>query len=261
MTGFSAALWAESLKARRSRMPWLTLLGSLGVPLVGGLFMLILKDPAWARRMGLITAKAQLRAGTADWPTLFGLLTQAVAIGGMVLFGLVAIWVFGREWSDRTVKDLLALPTTRAAVVGAKLVVIVTWSAILAVVIFSLGLLVGMAVGLPGWSSGLAVDSASRFALIAFLTIMLAIPFGWAASAGRGYLPPIGAMFLVIFLAQILAAIGWGSYFPWSIPGLASGAAGPEAASMVVGSYVLVVLTGIAGAAGTLAWWQIADHT
>lgn len=261
MTGFPAALWTEILKARRSRMPWLTALGSLGAPLVGGLFMMILKDPALALRMGLITAKAQLRAGTADWPTFFGMLTQSVAIGGMILFGLVAIWVFGREWSDRTVKDLLALPTTRAAVVGAKLVVIVAWSAILAVVMYSVGLVVGMTVGLPGWSSGLALDSAVRLALIGFLTIMLALPFAWAASAGRGYLPPIGAMFLAIFLAQILAATGWGSYFPWSVAGLASGAAGPEAASMGAGSYILVVLTGIAGAAGTLVWWQIADHT
>ena len=92
--------------------------------MVGGLFMVILKDPAWARRHGLIATKAQLAAGTADWPTYWALLAQAVAVGGVVLFGLVAIWVFGREYSDRTATDLLALPTARSTIVGAKFVVV-----------------------------------------------------------------------------------------------------------------------------------------
>jgi hypothetical protein len=36
--------------------------------------MIILKDPERARSMGLISAKAQLAAGVADWPTRLSLL-------------------------------------------------------------------------------------------------------------------------------------------------------------------------------------------
>ena len=261
MTGLAAALWTEGLKARRSKMPWLTGLGFSLAPLMGGLFMMILKDPAWARRFGLITTKAQIRAGTADWPTYVGLLTQAVAVGGLVVFGLVAIWVFGREYGDRTVTDLLALPTPRGAIVGAKFVVIASWSAGLTVLVYVLGLGLGAAIGLPGWSPGLAVDAAGRLAATAGLTIALVSPFAWTASAGRGYLPPIGGMFLAIFLAQVIAALGWGAYFPWSVPALASGVAGPGAQDVGASSYLLVGLTGVAGIAGTVAWWRFADQT
>jgi ABC-2 type transport system permease protein len=38
-------------------------------------------------------------------------------------------------------------------------------------------------------------------------------PVALLASAGRGYLPPLGWVFLTFFLAQILAAIGWGHGF------------------------------------------------
>jgi ABC-2 type transport system permease protein len=79
MTAFRAALWAEALKARRSLVPWLAGLGFCLAPLAGGLFMWILKDPERARSMGIISVKAQIAAGVADWPTMFGFLAQAVA--------------------------------------------------------------------------------------------------------------------------------------------------------------------------------------
>ena len=116
-----AALWAETLKARRARMPRLTLAGFALVPLMGALFMKILLDPTWAARFGALTTKAQFSAAHGDWPTYFGLLTQALAVGGSIIFSLVVIWLFGREYSDHTAKDLLALPTPRAAIVTAKL--------------------------------------------------------------------------------------------------------------------------------------------
>jgi ABC-2 type transport system permease protein len=260
VTGFTAALWAEALKARRSRIPSLAAVGFSLAPLTGGLFMLILKDPAWARRFGLISAKAQIFAGTAGWQTYVAFLAQAMAVGGLVVFGLVVIWVFGREHTDRTITDLLALPTSRMAIVVAKFVVVASLSAVLTVLVYVLGLIVGTVIGLPGWSFGLAVSAAGQLAATGGLTVVLVTPFAWAASAGRGYLPPIEAMFLVLFLGQVIAALGWGAYFPWSVPALSSGVAGQEMRDLGLGSYLLVMFTGIAGVAGTLAWWWLADQ-
>src|SRR5262245_61062477 len=143
MTLFRAALWAETLKARRSKVPWLTALGFSLAPLAGGLFMVILKDPEAARSWGLISTKAHLAAGVADWPTFLGLLAQATAVGGALLFTVVTTWVFGREFADHTVKQLLALPTPRAAIVGAKFTVVVLWTVILTMLEFAIGLVVG----------------------------------------------------------------------------------------------------------------------
>ena len=110
-----AAFWAETLKARRSKASLLTVIVFVLFPLVSGLFMVILKDPQAAQSMGLISVKAQLVAGTADWPTFFDMLLQAMAMGGSILFAFIMAWVFGREFSDRTAKELLALPTPRAS--------------------------------------------------------------------------------------------------------------------------------------------------
>lgn len=261
MNNLMQAIWVELLKARRSRMPLLTVLGFSLAPLSGGFFMIVMKDPELARRLGLISAKAQIVGGSADWPTYLGLLAQATALGGFMLFSLIGSWVFGREYSDRTVKDLLALPTPRLAIVLAKFILVILWSAALTGVIYLIGLGVGIAVALPPAPVEIFWQGTITVAIAACLTILLVTPIAFFASAGRGYLPPMGAAILAVILAQVIAAAGWGDYFPWSVPALYAGMAGPAYADIGLASYVVVVLTGLAGLIGTFGWWEMADQT
>ncbi len=261
MTNFSSAIWSELLKARRSKMPILTLVGFSLAPLVGGLFMIILKDPEAAQSMGLISVKAQLMVGTADWVSFFNLLSQAVAIGGMVLFGIITAWVFGREFSDRTVKDLLALPTDRKTIVAAKLIIIALWSSCLTLFVFGFGIVIGKLVHIPGWSLALLYSSFIDILGAGMLTILL-MPFvALVASVGRGYLPAFGWTFLTIILAQVVAFTGWGDYFPWTIPALFSGAAGTRDILLGLHSYAIMGVSCGLGMLALFRWWLHADQT
>jgi len=261
MNGFLSALWVETLKMRRSKVPLFSAIGFCIAPLAGGLFMVILKDPEAAKSLGLITTKAQLLAGTADWPSFFGFMAQAVAGGGMVLFSIFTIWVFGREFSDRTVKELLALPTSREAIISAKFIVIAVWTLALSLFIFGLGLVVGYLVVIPGWSDALLRSAFVDVLGAAMLTLALMSFVALFASIGRGYLSAFGWTILTLILSQIAAATGWGDWFPWSVPALFSGAAGPRAELIGLHSYVVVVMTCAAGLAATYLWWQKADQT
>ncbi len=261
MSGLRAALAVEWLKAVRSRVPWGIAAGLSAAPLVCGLFMLVLKDPDAARRLGLLGAKAQLAAGTADWPTLLSMLSQAIAIAGGVLFAFLTAWVFGREFSDRTMRGLLAIPTTRRSIVIAKLVVVWVWGAATSVWVIVLGLAVGAAVGIPGWSSGLASEAVGRMAMTALLTLALQTATAFFAGVGRGYIAPLAWAFATIAAAQIQAVLGWGAAFPWAVPALVAGAAGADAAEVPLASYLLVTATSAAGLIATIAWWERADHT
>ena len=255
MSTLAQAVYVETLKARRSRISLFSALGFTLLPLAAGFFMIILKDPEMARRVGLISAKARLVAGAADWPSYLGLLAQAVAGGGLVLFGLIASWVFGREFSDRTVKDLLALPTSRSAIVLSKFVVVAAWSAGLTTMICFIGLVIGEALGLPPVPTQVILQGLGAIVLSAFLVIPLLTPIAFFAGTGHGYLAPMGFMFLVLLLAQVVAAAGWGEYFPWSIPILFS-----QGGNLGTVSYAIVVMTSIAGIGGTLIWWESADQ-
>jgi ABC-2 type transport system permease protein len=258
---FIAAFWAEALKARRSRISALTGIGFLLLPLAGGLFMIILKDPEQARAWGLISTKAQLAAGVADWPAYFGMLAQGIAGGGAILFALITSWVFGREFSDHTAKDLMALPTPRATIVTAKFALLALWCLALTILVFAAGLAVGAAVRIPGWSVELARTSVATGMAAAALTILL-MPFvALFASSGRGYLPPMGWTILVLVIADIVGVLGWGDWFPWAVPVLLSGMVKPHADLIGLHSYLSVAVACAIGIAATYVWWQAADQS
>jgi ABC-2 type transport system permease protein len=261
MSTLRAAIATELLKARRSRVPWGVAAGFSVAPLVMGLFMVILKDPEGARALGLLGDKAQLAAGTADWPTYLDLLGQAIAVGGAVLFAFLAAWVFGREFADRTVRGLLANPTPRRTIVVAKSIVVAAWGLAISAWVLALGLAVGALVGLPGWGSADALATVAAIALAAVLTIALQTGAAFFAGVGRGYIAPLAWTVAMIAASQILAVLGWGSWFPWSVPAILAGAGGAQVEPVTAGAVVAVVMVALAGLAATISWWERADQT
>ena len=259
MSGFAAALQVETLKVRRSFAPLFTALAFSIAPLVGGLFMYILADPERARRMGLIGQKAQFAGGDSGWPAYFAFLAQAATVGGFILFAFVIAWVFGREFSDGTVRYLLALPTSRPAIIAAKLVVVSAWCAALTALITAIGFAAGGALELPGWSAAVVLQGLAHVWLGAGLTLLVVLPLALLAGVGRGYLAPLGFAMLALILAQVVAVTGRGEYFPWSIPALYAQVAGSAGGGITAVSFAIVAVTGLAGAAGTFAWWLYAD--
>lgn len=260
MRELADALWIEMLKARRSKVPLLTALGFLLMPLGIGFFMVILKNPDLGRRLGLLGAKAQLSIGAADWPTFLMLMPLIVAAGGLVVFAFIASWIFGREFADGTAKDLLALPTPRSTIVAAKFIVLLSWSILLILLVVVVSFAVGAVVVLPKWSAATALASLFRMLVGGILSIALVTMVAFVASAGRGYLPPIGFAIVTLVLAQFLGQTGWAPYFPWSVPAIFVYAAGPQAPRAGPISYLLVMLTSAAGIALTVAWWRRADQ-
>jgi ABC-2 type transport system permease protein len=258
MHDLTNAVWIEVRKATRSRMPLFTALGFLVLPCGLAFFMFIYKYPTFAHNIGLISAKANLVGGAATWPYYLGVLGQAIAIGGIAVFSLVESWVFGREFVDGTLKDLLAVPVARATILLAKFLVVALWSLLLTVMLFLVSLLFGAVIGLSQGTAEVFWQGTATLAVVACLTIVNVFPFAFFASLGRGYLLPMGVTLLVIVIANFIVVAGWGNYFPWAVPALYAELTVKGNLEPV--SYLLVLLTGLAGMAGTYLWWRWADQ-
>ncbi len=252
------ALCAEGLKIYRSRIIWITLAAFSIAPLMGGFFMFILKNPEFAVKSGLLGAKAQI-AGEAHWPSYFNLIAQIIAVGGMLIFGFVTSWTFGREYTDLTAKDLLALPCSRAFIVIAKFMSIFITDILLSTHVVILGLLIGWIIDLPQWSSTILINGLIILIVTTVLTQALCTPVAFFASYGKGYLAPTGFVVFMLVLSQMVAAIGYGEYFPWAIPAVYSGIAGVES-HIKLSSFLIVLITSLSGFIGTLSWWIFADQ-
>jgi len=255
MRAFVDMLWIELRKVLRSRVPLFTALGFLVMPLIAALLIFIYKEPQLARQLGLLGTKANLLVASADWPGYLTMLIEFTALGGFFFFCLAISWAFGREFSDGTLKDLLAVPVPRFQIVLAKSLIVSLWCIALIAETSITGLLLGAAIRLPGGSIAVLLHGASQLVATSIMSTILIMPFAFFASVGRGYLLPVGVAVLTMILGNLAITLGWGAYYPWSVPGLYL-----QGAPLPLLSYSLVILTGVAGLAGTCLWWTYADQ-
>lgn len=149
MKKLSSCILIEWRKLIKSKLSIVTACSICLVPFIVGLFATMMKYPENFKNLGLISAKMEMMKIT-DWSSYLMTISQVISVGGLLIFGFTASWVFGREYSDKTMIDLLALPIRRDTIVLSKFIVIALWSYILSIFALLLGLLAGNLIGLDG---------------------------------------------------------------------------------------------------------------
>ncbi len=257
MTSITSAGIVEWVKLKRQPIVWISFITILVGPLMGMLFMGILSHPEWAEKSPLLANKANAMSIIVNWDSYFQVQLQALAVGGMLIFGFISAWMFGKEYADRTHTLWLSLPTSRTRIITAKFLVLTLWGVSLVFTQICATILFGLVSSLPGWDTMSILPWMNHMFTIFILLWLLCLPIAWMASIGKGYMAPLGFLILAIVLAQLLGAIGCGAWFPWSIPAIHAGMI-QEPIYWV--QYLLVVLTGSSGAWGTYFWWKKKDQ-
>jgi len=254
------ALKAEFIKNKHSKILLISFTAFALVPVMGGVFMLVMRDPEAMAQASLLNAKMEAMNLSAGWDALFMILKQGMGIGGIMVYGFIVSWIFGREYSDNTVKDLLSLPTSKTKILNAKYMVYFVWSAALAVVNAIVGIVTGLILRLPGFKSADVFEFLIDYGFTTFLTIMLGTPIAFFSMWGRGYLAPLGFVALTLVFSQILAAVGYGHFFPWSVPALFSASGGEYKEQLNITSYLILFFVSIIGYCVTVFYWEYTDH-
>ncbi len=252
------AFVCELLKLKRARITWILTAAYAFAPLMLGLMMSVLMHPDLGRRMGLLTAKAQLTIGAANWPTYLTL-TSALFAGGLIVLAVVEAFVFGREYAEGTAKNLLTLPVGRAALVAAKLAVSAVWFVAMAAVVYLIAVAVGFALGLPGFEGALLAASVRTVAILILQVLLAGTAGAWLAVVGRGYLAPIGVTVLLLLLGNLFSHTGWGPWIPWSIVLMSAGTV-PDGAPIGAASMAILVIFFVVAAFATYLAMDRSDN-
>ncbi len=255
------ALRAEIIKLKHSKIFWTTFIAFGIAPLMGGVFILIIQDGEAMAKAGGFAAKVKAMNFEANWKSYFDILTQAVGVGGVLVFGFVASWIFGREYSDGTAKDLLSLPISRTKILNSKFILYAFWCILLVLSNLLIAILLGIVMQLPAINMSLFSSFLTDYLITTLLTIIIGTPIAFFAIWSKGYLAPLGFVALTLVFAQVIAATGYGTYFPWSVPALYSGVGGEYKILLDNYSYGILVLTSIAGYIATVMYWNYADQT
>lgn len=251
-----ASIRVELKKAMKARVIQTTFGIFTVAPLMAGLFIYLLMNPDVSEKTGQLGGQAGLY-GEASWQTYTLFFSQILAIGGILVFAFVFSFIFGREFTDRTITDLLVLPYPPSYTVTAKLVTSIVISILLTVYMLVIGFFLGLCLRVPGLSIPILLSGLKDLSIILLMTLALSFPLPFLASLSKGYLLPIGFVLLMIVFAQILTALGLGGYFPWAIPGLYAGLGG-------VGGYLshfTIFIVAVLGLISSYVYWIRAEFT
>jgi ABC-2 type transport system permease protein len=226
-----------------------------------GLLMMVAKHPELAGNSAILSTKASF-ISEASWIAYFELLKQLLLVLGVMGPGIVIIWIFGREYSDRVIKDILSLPVSRTIIVTAKFIVGFIWSILLLAFLFGIGILSGVAIGLEGWAPELFTSTLKIVSICSLLSVALFTPAALVTCISRGYLLPVGVLILIVMITQFIFAgfPGVTPYFPWAVPAIYSGITGPHSPEPGILSLIILSITVLAGFSGTALWWRHADQ-
>lgn len=208
---------------------------------------------------GALAAKAEAFLVEEGWVGYLSLVGQIAAVAMFLGSGVVVSWAFGREHADRTFASLFALPVSRREIALAKFAVLSAWITVLSALVTLLAVVMGLVggVGTPG--SGLPTGDLVRVFTVSLSTCLVVLPVGYVASVGRGYLPAIGALIVVVAAAQIAVLFGTGQWFPFAVPGLMAVAGAEGVPTLSVLNISLVPITIFVGVWITVLWWRTAE--
>jgi len=251
----------EILKVRRSPILLGTILFFMFIPSMMGLLMFVQVHPDISGKLGMIGNKASMMTfGDPNWENYLILLIEVIAGVGFVGIGFVTSWIFGREFSEHTVKDIIVIPIPRSYIVYSKFIIVAVWSIILSIVYFAVGIFIGLLIGLQDWSGEIIIQYACNYLITSLLILLLSTPVAFLASYSRGYMVPLGFVILTLIMANFVGMVGLGPYFPWAIPGLYGMPGGTEDLQLNIASYIILICTCLAGIYGTIAFWRYADQ-
>lgn len=244
------ALAAELSKLKRASLPLWTAVTVAVAPALSNVF-------ATAQRSG--------PEEPLSWPAFLGLSSLTMGTWyGILLFGLVTAFLFGREYTEGVAPTMLTAPTRREYFVLAKFVVLAAWVFVLALLAVVAQAVWATALGLDGFAWSVVwscLGDVLTVALLIFLTLPVVALF---AVVSRGVFAPM--IFSAFgFTAGMLGGIaGWGDWLPWAMPTAIGGSfLGPLVAAKVAelnaGSWAIAVGVFLVGLAAVLWWVNHAD--
>jgi bacitracin transport system permease protein len=236
-------LAVELLKMKRSRMLLLSLLGTAVAPVMV-IFTLLLN-------------------GKAETPEGFEIIfyntnLYSVLLIGVPLYSVMAAYLFSREYTEDTLKNLLTIPVSRTALMLSKMLLFFIWVLFLTLVAWVLALLLGLIWQVEGLSEALILDSLAAYGIAAALLTALSTPIIWITMAMKNYVPAI-IVSISISLVNVMG-FSWDKrgLLPWTAAfDIAHNSLMPAYPAAV--SWTIIAVVSLSGFAGTILYFRKAD--
>lgn len=196
-------LYCEFLKLKRSKMFFISILGAMVAPVMvfAGLIKAKITEPD-----KIITYSDML-----EQTNLYVLL-----LFGVIVYGVIAAYLFSREYTENTLKSVLTIPISKEAFLTAKFLMLFVWMMILTAVAWASTFLLSIVGNAAQFSVAVIMQSIKEYFLGAFLLYFTMSPFVFITLWLKNLVTPIIATATVVLGNVALANEDLGVLFPWT---------------------------------------------
>lgn len=198
-------LAAELLKLKRSKIFSVSILGILSSPLMNFLLYLAIKKQLPEKSI-----------------TLYNYLRQTnifvTFLIGTLLFGLIATYLFNREYQDNTLKNILAIPVNRTQLIIGKFLVLFGWIMVLVFVNFIAASLLGLTGIFTEVQLDIFIQQFKLYILGGILLFSLTPVAVLITLIYKNYVHSIVFTIIVTFIGMIILNSKYVMVYPWTVP-------------------------------------------
>jgi bacitracin transport system permease protein len=238
-------LYTELLKFKRSEMFFISLLGAAAAPILSFVGFLFINE-----------------RNPLD-PILFAdAFTQTnfyiVGLIGLLLYGVITSYLFSREYTENSLKSLLAIPVSRVDYIISKLLVLFIWISILSLEAWILTFLLGLIGQFEGLSAAILVSSFKEYMLGGSLLFLLSTPIIFVTLLIKNYVPTVVFTIAIAMVNILIVNTEYRSIFPWSAALVITLNRFPPEYPPEVAT-ISIILTSLIGLVAALVYFMRAD--
>lgn len=198
-------LYCEFLKLKRSKMFFISILGAMVAPIM-----------VFA---GLIKAKITVPDRVITyWDMLEQTNLYVLLLFGIIVYGVIAAYLFSREYTENTLKSMLTVPVSKEAFLVAKFLMLFVWMMILTAMAWISTLFLSVIGNAAELNTSVIMQSLKEYFLGAFLLYFTMSPFVFITLWLKNLASPIIIVAAVVLGNVALANEDLAVLFPWSSP-------------------------------------------
>ncbi|SDX41516.1 bacitracin transport system permease protein [Marininema mesophilum] len=235
-------VYTELLKLKRSKMFLLSIIGAAVAPLMVAIAMFI-QEPTVLAKFDVLFLNTS---------------KYAVLIIGAPLYGVITAYLYSREYTEDTLKNLLTIPVSRISLLMSKWILLFFWIMLLTLVVWGLALLMGILLQFEGLSFLMVTQSFGKFAIAGVFLFILSTPIVLITLMLKNFVPTIVVTIVITLLNVMLATSEHRGLFPWvAALDIANGTLEPTYPSEV--SYLLIAATAFLGFIASIVYFKKVD--
>lgn len=196
-------LYTELLKLKRSKMFLVSILGSAAVP-----FMCFI---------GFLNKRGKSPDVPIQFSEVFSETNMyIVLLIGVLLYGVIASYLFNREYIENTLKSLLTIPVSKVSFMLSKFIMLLIWIMTLTIVSWGLTLMLGLVGDFEGLNSTVLAESLKQFVIGGGLLFLVVTPAIFITLVSKNYVPGIVFNTVITMVNVMMITSEYRALYPWA---------------------------------------------